>query len=165
MTKKPITKEKAQERLEILCSRSEQCEFDLNRKMIVWGISSQQRKEILNSLKENRYLDDSRFARSFANDKARFSSWGPYKIRMELIKRKIGAATIKESLERVESEVWREGLLRSARSKSKNLDLLGDNSYENGKKLFQYLIGRGFPSKASSQAVSIIKKEKSQENS
>lgn len=153
-----MTKEEALGRLEVLCGRSEQCESDLTRTLINWGISSCDRKEILYYLKENRYLDDARFARSFANDKARFSSWGPYKIRMELIRKRISSPLIREAVNNVESEIWKEGLLRCARAKAKNLDLTGEDSFEECQKLFRYLVGRGFPSGAVSKAVNVMRK-------
>lgn len=162
MPSKPVTKEKALQRLASLCSRGEQCEFLLQRKLITWGVASGERKEILEYLKENRYLDDARYARSFANDKARFSSWGPYKIRAELSLRKIKPAFIKEAVAAVDSQVWKEALLKCASSKSKNLELSGEDGYENRQKLLRYLISRGFPSAASSKAVALMKKR--QEN-
>lgn len=158
MPSKPITKEKALERLASLCSRSEQCESDLTRKLITWGISPAERNEVMDYLKENRYVDDARFAKSFANDKARFSSWGPNKIRGELIKRRIKAASITAALESIDQQIWKEGLLKCAAAKSKNLDLTGEEGFENRQKLFRYLVYRGFPSSASSKAVNFMKK-------
>lgn len=164
MAKKLITKEKALERLQSLCGRSEQCEFDLIRKMINWGINPSDRKEILEYLKENRYLDEARFSRSFANDKARFSAWGPKKIRIELIKRKINSSLISEALHNVDQKYWKEGLLRIANSKAKTLDLVGEESRENKQKLFRYLISRGFPSKSVVVAVNLMKKRQEEAN-
>lgn len=158
MRKKELTKEEVLQRLEGLCARSEQCEFDLNRKMLLWGITSDQRKEVIEMLREHRYVDDARFARSYANDKARFSSWGPAKIRIELIKRRIKAPLIAEALKNVSPEVWKDGLLRCAVSKSKNLDLIGEDGYAERQKLFRYLLSRGFPSGASSKAVGQMKR-------
>ena len=125
MAKKPITKESALLRLASLCSRSEQFEFDINRKMMNWGLNSSQRQELLEYLKENKYLDESRFARSFTNDKARFSAWGPYKIRLELRRRQINNNLITEAISNVEQKIWKEGLLKNLNSKAKNLDLTG----------------------------------------
>lgn len=159
MPKKPITKEGAIARLESLCSRSEQCEYDLDRKMINWGLNSTQRKEILVHLKENKYLDNARFSRSYVNDKARFSSWGPYRIRLELIKKRIDKTFIDDALRQVDPAIWKEGLLKCAVSKTKNLDLTGEEGYSECQKLFRYLISRGFPSTASSKAVKMMKKK------
>ena len=155
--KKPITKETALSRLATLCGRSEQCEFDITRKLINWDLPTGDRKEIINYLIENKYIDNARYAKSFANDKARFSSWGPYKIRAELVKRKIGSADIKNALEQVDQDIWKEGLMRSANTKAKNLQLTGEEGREDCQKLFRYLVGRGFPSSNASKAVVLMK--------
>ena len=156
--RKEIDKMEALGKLESLCARSEQCVFDLNRKMINWGIKASDRKEIIENLIENRYVDESRYARSFANDKARFSCWGPYKIRMELMKKRLMSSLISEAVKNVDPEVWKEGLLHAATVKARNLDLTGEDGWENGQKLYKYLIGRGFPSAASSKAVNVMRK-------
>ena len=158
MQRKQIDKEKALERLMSLCSRGEQCEWDLVRKLINWGISRGDQTEIIEYLKENNYLDNERFARSYANDKARFSSWGPYKIRLELMKKRISGPVIKDAVEAVDHSVWKEGLLKNAESKSRNLDLSGEEGYENRQKLFRYLISRGFSTASSTKAVNLMKK-------
>lgn len=158
MRNKTLSKEEALGRLEGLCARSEQCEQDLIRKMINWGINSGDRKEILDSLKENRYLDNARYAKSFANDKARFSSWGPYKIRIELARRHISSSLISDALKDVTSEIWKESLLKSAETKARTLDFTGENSRESSQKLYRFLIGRGFPSEMSLKAVKLMKK-------
>lgn len=161
--KAPVTKEKALDKLTTLCSRGEQCEFELNRKMLNWGLNSSDRKEIIEYLKTNRFLDEARYARSYANDKARFSAWGPAKIHAELMLRRISTPSIREALNSVEPAIWKEGLLRCASSKARNLNLLGEESWENSQKLYRYIISRGFPSSAASKAVTYMKK-KQEEN-
>ena len=159
---KPVTKEKALERMASLCSRSEQCEFELLRKLSLWGISSQDKKEILEYLRHNRFVDDLRYAKSFANDKARFSAWGPYKIKAELLKRQIKSTQINEALHGVQPGIWKEALLKSAKSKAAHLRLSGEEGYADRRKLFNYLIGRGFSSSTSSKAVALMRRN--QEN-
>lgn len=163
MRSKPVSKEKALERLASLCSRSEQCEFELKRKLMNWGISAADSISILDYLKNNRYLDNTRYAKSFANDKARFSSWGPFKIKAELIKRKIESPIINEALKAIDPQIWKEAILRCSESKSKNLHLAGEDGYEDRQKLFRYLISRGFSSASSSKVVSMMKRRQEEE--
>ena len=158
MLRKKITKEQALSRLETLCSRSEQCSFDLTLKLINWGINREERTEILESLKENRYLDDHRFARSYVNDKARFSGWGPFKIKIELAKRKIPSSVIAEALAGVDARIWKDSLLKNAASKAKGLILTGEEGYNDRQKLFRYLVSRGFSSASSAKGVAYMKK-------
>ena len=162
--KKIITKEKALDRLESLCSRSEQCESDLIRKLIGWGINASDRVQIIESLKENRFLDETRFAAGYSNDKARFSAWGPHRIRLELIKKRIPSGIISECLRNIDPSIWKEGLLKSALSKSKNLDLLGEEGRANANKLYRYLVYRGFPSSSATKAVNYIRKRQQKES-
>ena len=159
MPPKPVDKEKALERLASLCSKSEQCEADLIRKLFNWGINSSDRKEILDYLRENRFVDDARFAKSFANDKSRFSAWGPFKIRMELMRKKIPERVIKEAVASIPQEVWKEGIMKCASSKAKNLELTGEDGWNNRQKLYRYIISRGFPSSSSSKVVSLMVKK------
>lgn len=161
--KKPLTKDKALERLASLCSRSEQCVFDIRKKLFNWGLSRKECEEVISYLLENKYVDEARFARSYTHDKARFSSWGPLKIKMELSLRKINKVFIQEAVESIDGEIWKEGLLKTAISKSKGLDLIGEDGRNNRQKLFRYIVSRGFPSSASSKAVEIIaKRQKNQ---
>lgn len=163
--KKDITKEEALSRLESLCSRSEQCEYELNQKLYRWGLNVNERKEIISSLEENRYLDNARYARSYANDKARFSSWGPIKIRTELMRRHISSSLITEALKSVDQEIWKEGIMKCARTKARSLDLTEDNFHEKRQKLFRYLLTRGFPMDTSRKVVNkMISEEIGEEN-
>lgn len=155
---KPVTKEKALERMTSLCSRSEQCESDINRKLINWGLGAADRQEIITYLKENRFVDDARFARSYANDKSRFSHWGPYKIKIELVNRRIKASVINAALKAVPQQVWKDSLLKVALNKAKTLDLTGEDSFNESHKLFRYIVSRGFPSAVASKAVKIMKR-------
>lgn len=156
MAKKIVTKEDALQRLSALCSRSEQCEYDVNRKMLNWGISLADRVKVLEFLIDNRYVDDTRFAKSFANDKAKFSSWGPYKIKLELSKKRIKPDVISEAIKKIDNRIWREGLMKCAIAKARNLDLCCEESWQNRQKLYKYLISRGFPSSSSGKIVSFI---------
>lgn len=162
--KKIITKEKALERLTSLCGRSEQCEWEIQRKLLNWRIPKEERDEIIDYLKENRYVNDQRYAASFANDKARFSAWGPQKIRIELFKRKIKPEYISAALQRVGQVVWKDGLIKNAKSKAKNLDLTGEHGRENTAKLQRYLMARGFPSGVVAKVVGRIKRQQEEKD-
>ena len=153
MAKKPITSEAACLKMASLCSRSEQCEADILKKLMNLGLSSGDRKEVMEYLKEERYVDNHRFAGSYARDKARFSSWGPLKIKAMLISKRIPSAIITEALRSVESQVWKDGINKLAAAKSKSLDLTGNDGREDRIKLYRYLLGRGYTSAQSIETV------------
>lgn len=154
-SRKPVTPEQACLKMADLCSRSEQCEADISKKLIRMGLNPLQRKEVMEYLKEERYIDNRRYACCFARDKARFSSWGPLKIKASLIAHHISANDIREALESVDPEIWEDGLMKSALSKSRNLNLSGQDGREDRIKLYRFLLGRGF---RSAEAVKAVRK-------
>lgn len=127
-----------------LCSRSEQCEYDIRQKLYKAGISEDDRDRIIDYLKEHQYIDEYRFAKSYAHDKCHFQAWGPYKIRMMLAAKRIPGAVISEALNSVEQSDWDEALRRATETKAKNLDLTGPNARTERMKLRRFLISRGF---------------------
>lgn len=155
-SKKTYTTEEALQKMAALCSRAEQCESEIVKKLIKMGLSSSQRAEIIDYLKSERYIDNSRYARSFARDKARFSAWGPMKITSSLRLLRISSEHIRDAIESVEPEIWEEGVIKAAKVKSKNLDLIGEDKHKERAKLYRYLTGRGFKSDMALKAVKEI---------
>lgn len=100
--KKPIKPEAAILRLEDLCARSEQCSFDIQRKLFIWGLSKSDSEKIIDHLIENRFLDDSRFARAYIRDKYRFSGWGRRKIITSLYSKHINKNIIDNALSEID---------------------------------------------------------------
>lgn len=72
-----------------LCARSEQCEYEIREKLRKQMLPSSEIEKILSFLIKERFIDNSRYAHSFTNDKVRFSGWGRNKIRQALALRRI----------------------------------------------------------------------------
>lgn len=159
LKKKPLTPEAACLKMASLCARSEQCEFEIARKLQNIGLTATQRKEIIDYLKEERYIDNQRYSKSFTSDKARFSGWGPYKIKAALIAKRISTKHINEAISMIPDSVWKESVMKIAASKAKNMDLDGDENKENRIKLYRYLLGRGYSSSDAVKAVNTIRKQ------
>ena len=158
LRKKPVTIEQARLKMASLCSRAEQCEFDILKKLINLGLSEADRKDIISSLKSGKYLDNERYARSFAIDKARFSHWGPLKIKAALYAKRIKSDIINEALGEVDKRIWVEAIMKSAETKARTLSLTGNEGREDRQKLFAFLIRRGFSSDYANKAVRIMKR-------
>lgn len=150
--RKPITPEAAQIRMADLCARSEQCEYDIRQKLYKMGIPSGCAAEIMEYLAANKFIDNARFARSYARDKCRFSSWGPYKIRMGLAAKRISQADIAQGLAALEEEDINGAVERVARAKARALSLHGDDSKEQRMKLYRHILSRGFDSQTAMRA-------------
>lgn len=160
--RKRYTSEEARLKMADLCARSEQCEYDISQKLYKYGISAQERVEIIGYLIENKFIDNLRYAKSYAKDKCRFSGWGPFKIRYALSAKRIDSSDISEALEEIEEEQWEEALNKAANSKASKLDLNGENSRDERLKLYRFLLSRGFESEKAKNAVKamILKQKK-----
>lgn len=141
--KRPVAPEAARLKMADLCARSEQCEWDIRQKLRKQGLNGADIEKILDFLIENKFIDDYRFARSFTNDKVRFSAWGRNKIRQALSLKRIPRSAITEALKEIDEKEYIKALQRAGISKAKNLNLY---NYEDKAKLYRYLMSRGFES-------------------
>ncbi len=138
-----VTAEKALERLEILCARSEHSEGELRQKLYRWGLSSADAERIIDSLRSRKYVDDERFARAYVRDKLRFSRWGRAKIRMGLIAKRVDSATITIAIdEEISEEEYESILIAVLKMKARSID--DADSYEGRTRLFRFGVSRGF---------------------
>lgn len=151
--KKPITKEAALLKMADLCARGEHCAFEIREKLRKMQLAASDANEIVEYLEENRYIDDSRFARAFARDKVKFSGWGKNKIRMALAMKRIPSAEISLALEEIDPEEYMAVAVNAAKAKARNLDL---SDYDDKGKLYRHLASRGFEGSVISKAIQSI---------
>ena len=138
---RPADPEALLKRMAGLCAKSEQCIFDIRTKLFKAGLQREKREEIIDYLVANRYLDDARFARSFAGYKVRFAAWGKRKIRMALAAKRIPADFISAALESIDEEDYEAAITRVIESKKRELDISDSNQRA---KLYRHLLSRGF---------------------
>ena len=87
--KKELSPEEALYRAAALCSTAERCKSEIEEKLSRWGISASETHRIVDRLEQEKYIDESRYCRSFVNDKIRFDHWGRIKITAALRQKKI----------------------------------------------------------------------------
>ncbi len=72
-------------RLQRLCSRAEYCSADVYRKALKdLDGDAEAAARVVDRLREERFVDDARYAAAFAREKASLQGWGPVKIRFRL---------------------------------------------------------------------------------
>lgn len=152
--KKQITPDAARLKMADLCARSEQCEYDIRQKLRKMCIPVSEIDNIIEFLIERRFIDDARFAKSFTNDKIRFSCWGKNKIRMALRMKRIPSCIISEAFEDINEDDYNDALWKAAKSKAKSLDLL---DYNDRAKLYRHLLSRGYESSLISSAIAALR--------
>ena len=148
--RKQITKDEALLSMADLCARSEQCAFDITKKLSARGLPPGDVRSVISELEERGFIDAGRYARAFSRDKVRFSAWGRLKIRAALLAKRIPEAVVREAFEDVDPDDYADALTRAARAKSAGLDL---SSYDDRLKLYRHLLSRGFESSLASAEV------------
>lgn len=141
-TKKPMTGQQAFTKLTALCARSEHCQHDMLEKMRQWGVSDEEQAEVMQRLVNERYVDDSRFARAFVLDKVRYNKWGRRKVEQALWMKHIDKAIANKALDDISDEEYL-SILRPL-LKQKRRSTKAENEYELNRKLVRFAISRGF---------------------
>lgn len=143
-------------RIAAYCSKAERCEWDVRRKLKVWELEDDEVLRIVKRLKDERFLSDERFCRSFINDKMRFNKWGKTKIIFELRKRDISSTIYQAILDDFEDESFDEQLESILKTKLKTVK--GKDDYDRRNKLIRFALGRGFSMDAVLKTVSKLLK-------
>ncbi len=139
---KPLDINTALDRAQWLCSQSERCVFDISQKLHQWGVDPNDSKRILDSLVADGFIDEARYAQSFAREKARFNRWGPKKIEMALRAKRIADEYIQQSMSAIQ-ELTSTSILEELISKKAKFIKYKD-SYDLKSKLLRFGISRGF---------------------
>lgn len=134
----------AYDKAALLCSRSEKCTSEIEEKLKLWGLSSDESESVIKKLISENYLDNERFARAYAKDKFRFNHWGRQKIEYILRSKKISQETVALALEEINDEGYSNELLRLISDKEKTIK--AKDQYDKRNKLMRFAMGRGFES-------------------
>lgn len=107
---------------------------------------------IIKRLEKNKLLEDNKFCKAFINDKIKFTSMGPYKIKNELYKLGIDKNIIEENINNINQEVLIDRLNKIIEKKIKANHK--DNNYIFKNKIYNYLLAQGYSSNLIMMALS-----------
>lgn len=124
------------------CAFQERCSHDIIEKLSSYNIPTAEKEDILNWLKENNFVDDKRFAITFAQSKFNSKKWGRIKIRYHLENKNLPENIISEALETISEEDYISLFEKLLEEKMKTTT--GDNDYNKNHKTARFLIARGF---------------------
>lgn len=101
-----MEKSKALSRAAALCSRSEQCESDVRKKLHTWLDDDSQADDIIRQLRQEGYIDDDRYARAYVHDKLLYNGWGRIKLRLMLRAKQLSDEAIDQALEQIDPQQY-----------------------------------------------------------
>lgn len=149
---KYLTYQEALSKLEHYCAYQERCHHDVRYKLVSLGIKGDELEQIISELVQEKYLDETRYAKAFARGKLRMNNWGWRKISLALKRKQIPAYDLEQARKEIVSEGY-EQILETVLRK-KNEKLRDASLFDRKRKLFQFAYGRGFESELISRVLS-----------
>ena len=134
----------ATHKLEGYCAYQERCHKEVIDKLRNMGMIPEAIDHILVHLIEHNYLNEERFAKSFARGKFKIKKWGRTRIVNELKQRGISRFNIRTALKEITEEEYVSTLDSLAKKRLEGLR--ETNGLKRRKKLADYLLYRGWES-------------------
>lgn len=137
--------EKALNRAAAYCSQAERAPQDVEEKLQSWEVAENDAERIMEFLRKERFLDESRFLHAFINDKFTYERWGKIKIVYALRQKGMTGSIVQNMLEDViDEEKYLETLTDLLRSKIRGMKLPLEQ--KDRAKLYRFAAQRGFES-------------------
>ena len=132
----------AREKIQAYCAYQERCHMEVKMKLKSWGLIQEAIDLLILELIEFNFLDEERYARSFARGKFRIKKWGKIKIRTALKKRDVYFKCIDLAMLEIDDKTYLNTLKELLQKKN---DILKEtNLYKRKMKLISYLVTRGY---------------------
>ncbi len=153
-----FTVEEAQKKLESYCAYQDRCHQEVEKKLYEMQMISEAKELILLYLMEYNFLNEERFAKSFARGKFRIKKWGKQRIIRALKYKDISAYNIKKGLQEIDNDDYLQ-ILKEIAIKKKNA-IIEKNVFKKSQKITNFLLYRGFENDLVYQVVREIMDDK-----
>lgn len=152
--KEYLSKDQALHKLQNYCAYQDRCHQEVRSKLLDLGVYGDELEEVIVELIQENFLNEERFARSYARGKFRFKKWGRLKIMQELKRRKISAYCLKKAMEEIEEEDYLKTIDELILKKNKGVS--GKNDYIKKNKIAQYIYRKGYESSLVWERINLI---------
>ena len=126
------------------CAYQERSQQEVRDKLYDLGVHKREVEQTISLLIGDGYLNEERFAISYAGGKFRIKQWGKVKIKYALKQKRISDYCIKKALSQIKETDYIKTLHAVINSYSKKI--AEKDQYKKSYKIAQYVISRGFES-------------------
>ena len=137
-----MTQNEAIEKMKKYCAYQERCQSEVRQKLYEFALNNDEIENALCSLIEQNFINEERFAKTFARGKFRQKKWGKVKIKQHLKQKQISDYCIKTALEEIDTEDYL-ATLDLVLSKKEEL-LNEENDFIKKQKIAKHAINKGF---------------------
>jgi regulatory protein len=127
-----------------LCASKEYCISEVHDKLLSWGTDVNDCARIIELLEKDNFINEVRYANGFVKDKFNFNKWGKVKISAHLRAKNISGETIKEALDSIDNETYKQTLVNLLSVHRRSVK--AKNQYDLKAKLLRYGLSKGFES-------------------
>jgi len=142
--RKIYTKDQAFKKAGEYCAYQERCQQEVRDKIYSWGLHQDDVEALIAQLISDGFINEERFARTFAGGKFRIKKWGRVKIKNELKAKKITDYCIRKAMEEINDKDYLKALKAIIDKKAK--EIKETNLFKKANKIAAYCISRGFES-------------------
>jgi regulatory protein len=126
------------------CALQERSQQQLRDKLYDWGLYGDEVEEVISWLISEDFINEERFAQSYARGHFNQKKWGRIKIKQGLEQKKISAYCIKIGLKEIDDEAYQNTINSLLEKKWKTLK--ESNQYIKKQKAVRYLLQKGYES-------------------
>jgi len=141
---KYISKSDALARLQKYCAYQERSHHEVRMKLIEIGCYGLDLENVICDLIQENFLNEQRFASTYAGGKFRLKKWGRIKIRQELKLKRVSPYCLKKAMEEISEEDYEETMHTLLTKKARTVR--AKNQFEKRGKLARYLMQKGYES-------------------
>ena len=131
-------------KLSSFCAYQERTQQEVREKLYEYGADKDLAEELIADLITENFINEERFARTYAGSKFRLKKWGRNRIIKELKNKEISSYCIRKGLEEIDAKDYIKTLEELLNKK--NTEEKEENPYKRKHKLSQYAIRKGYES-------------------
>ena len=122
------------------CDYQDRCKKEIFTKLDTFELDDNDRDFIIDFLRDEGFINDERYSRSFVKGKLNLKKWGVNKIKLSLITKGVDKEIIDEVLSEIDQDSYKEELVNLLKNKKIN----EDDPYKRKAKLIRYAVGKGY---------------------
>lgn len=140
--RRKLERDAALEQMRSYCAYQERCHSEVRGRLLEYQVYGQDLEDIISELVTEGFLNELRFAQSYARGKFRMKRWGRMRIRQELKRRSISDYCIKKGMLEIDLEEYHNTLVKLL---EKKLAITSEpNPYRLKRKLTEHAVRKGY---------------------
>ncbi|MCF6352431.1 MAG: RecX family transcriptional regulator [Cyclobacteriaceae bacterium] len=135
---------KAKLKIASYCAYQERCQQEVRNKLYSYELFRDEVEELIAWLITENYVNEERFAITFAGGKFRIKKWGKFKITQALKQKSISEYCIKKAMEEIGQDDYLTTIASLVNKKMAEYSLRVSNPFQLRDKTAKYIISKGF---------------------